>query len=45
MQIWDTAGQDRYRSMTHVFYKYYHNKYRNAIGALVVFDVGSKTSF
>jgi small GTP-binding protein len=32
MQIWDTAGQEKYRSIGPIYY-------RNAVAALAVFDV------
>ena len=38
MRIWDTSGQERYRSIT-------QNFYRNANGILFVFDVTKKESF
>lgn len=38
LEIWDTAGQERYRSLVKFFYK-------NAKGALLVFDLCDKTSF
>lgn len=38
MEIWDTAGQERYRSLVKFFYK-------NAKGALLVFDLGDRESF
>eukprot|EP01126_Amoeba_proteus_P050778 TRINITY_DN6027_c0_g1_i3.p1 TRINITY_DN6027_c0_g1~~TRINITY_DN6027_c0_g1_i3.p1 ORF type:complete len:215 (-),score=38.01 TRINITY_DN6027_c0_g1_i3:153-797(-) len=37
-QIWDTSGQERFRSLTRSYY-------RGAIGALVVYGVNSRTSF
>ena len=37
-QIWDTAGQERYRAITSAYY-------RGAVGALVVYDITSRTSF
>lgn len=37
-QVWDTAGQEKYRSITA-----YH--YKKAHGALVLYDVTSKESF
>ncbi|ETW02794.1 hypothetical protein, variant [Aphanomyces invadans] len=37
-QIWDTAGQERYRAIT-------SSHYRRAAGALIVYDVSSRTSF
>ena len=38
LQIWDTSGQERYRSIT-------KNFYRNANGIIFVFDVTKKESF
>jgi small GTP-binding protein len=37
-QIWDTAGQEKYRSLGPLYY-------RNAIGAVLVFDVTDRSSF
>lgn len=37
-QIWDTAGQEKYRSITNAYYK-------GAKGALLVFDLTNKDSF
>lgn len=38
VQIWDTAGQDRYRAITTSYY-------RGALGGLVVYDITNKKSF
>ena len=38
LRIWDTSGQERYRSIT-------QNFYRNANGILFVFDITNKESF
>lgn len=38
LQIWDTAGQENFRSITQAYYK-------GAIGALVVFDITNAQSF
>lgn len=38
LEIWDTAGQERYRSLVKFFYK-------NAKGALLVFDLCDRDSF
>ncbi len=38
VKIWDTAGQDRFHTITQSFYK-------QCQGVLLVFDVGSKKSF
>ena len=38
IHIWDTAGMERYRAMNSVYY-------RDAIGALLVFDLTNKDSF
>ena len=37
-QIWDTAGQERYRAITNAYY-------RNAVGALLVYDISKQSSF
>jgi small GTP-binding protein len=38
MQIWDTAGMERYRSLNSLYY-------RNAVAGLLVFDVAERQSF
>jgi small GTP-binding protein len=38
LQIWDTAGQERFRSVSKAYF-------RNAIGAVLVFDLTQKPSF
>lgn len=38
LQIWDTAGQERFRSVSRAYF-------RNAIGAILVFDITSRESF
>ena len=38
LQMWDTAGSEKYRAMT-------TNHYRNAVGALLVYDVSCEESF
>lgn len=38
IQIWDTAGQENFRSITRAYYK-------NSVCALVVYDVTNKNSF
>jgi small GTP-binding protein len=38
VQLWDTGGMERYRSVNQVFY-------RDAVGALLVFDLTSHVSF
>ena len=38
VQLWDTTGVERYCSVSKLYY-------RNAVGALVVFDVTSRESF
>lgn len=35
LQIWDTAGQDKYKTIT-------QNYYKNSQGVLVVFSIDSK---
>ena len=37
-QIWDTAGEERYKSVSKVYY-------RGAVGALLVYDITSRRSF
>lgn len=38
MQLWDTAGQDRFRAIVKAYY-------RNAVGGLLVFDTTNRESF
>lgn len=38
LQIWDTAGQDKYKTIT-------KNYYRNSQGVLIVYGVDSRDSF
>jgi small GTP-binding protein len=38
LQIWDTAGQEKFRSLGPLYY-------RSAVGALVVFDITNRESF
>ncbi len=38
IQIWDTAGEEAFQSIT-------KNYYKNAIGALLVYDITKKSSF
>lgn len=38
IQIWDTSGQEKFRSLGPIYY-------RNALGAVLVFDLTNKNSF
>ncbi|NWI10938.1 RB39B protein, partial [Crypturellus soui] len=38
LQFWDTAGQERFRSVTRSYY-------RNAAGAMLLFDITNRASF
>jgi small GTP-binding protein len=38
LQIWDTAGQEKFRSLGPLYY-------RNAVGAVAVYDVTNRSSF
>ena len=38
IELWDTAGEERYKSITSVYYK-------GSKGAFIVYDVTSKSSF
>ncbi|XP_062599593.1 ras-related protein Rab-11A-like [Saccostrea cucullata] len=37
-QIWDTAGQDRYRAITNAYY-------RKAVGVVMVYDIAKRVTF
>jgi Ras-related protein Rab-11A len=37
-QVWDTAGQERFESMTKAYF-------RNAVAAILVYDIGNRQSF
>ena len=38
LQIWDTAGQERFKSVSKAYF-------RNAVGAILVYDITNDTSF
>lgn len=38
LQLWDTAGQEKFRSITRSYY-------RNSVGALLVYDITKRSSF
>ncbi|XP_026192592.1 GTP-binding protein ypt2 [Cyclospora cayetanensis] len=38
VQVWDTAGHERFKSVAHVYF-------RGAMGVMLVFDLGCKRSF
>lgn len=38
LQLWDTSGQERFRSLTRAFY-------RDAVGFLLMFDVSNEITF
>jgi len=38
LQLWDTAGQEKFRSITRSYY-------RNSVGALLLFDITRRSSF
>lgn len=38
VQIWDTAGQEKYRAITTTYY-------RHAVGALLVYDISKRVTF
>ena len=37
-QLWDTAGEEKYKSLTSIYYK-------GAVGALLVYDITRKSTF
>ena len=44
-QIWDTAGQQRFRSVATEYFWLLFSQIRKALGALVVFDITNRKSF
>ncbi|KJH42199.1 Ras family protein [Dictyocaulus viviparus] len=38
LQLWDTAGQEKFRSITRSYY-------RNSVGVMLVYDISNRTSF
>ncbi|GMR37994.1 hypothetical protein PMAYCL1PPCAC_08189, partial [Pristionchus mayeri] len=38
LQLWDTAGQEKFRSITRSYY-------RNSVGVIIVYDITSRASF
>ena len=38
MQLWDTSGDERFRSVINLYY-------REAIGAIITYDIGDERSF
>ena len=38
LQLWDTAGQERFRAVVRTYF-------RNAVGAILIFDIGDEASF
>ncbi|KAJ1345540.1 hypothetical protein KIN20_000099 [Parelaphostrongylus tenuis] len=38
LQLWDTAGQEKFRSITRSYY-------RNSVGVMLVYDVSNRSSF
>ena len=42
---WDTAGQDRFRTITSTYYKYLLFYQRGAHGIILVYDVTDRESF
>ena len=38
LQLWDTAGQEAYKGLAKIYYK-------NAVGAIIVYDITNKKSF
>jgi small GTP-binding protein len=44
-QIWDTAGQENYRSLTMKYFKNEFSYYSKVVGALIVFDVSRRSTY
>lgn len=44
-QLWDTAGQEKYRAITSAYINLIGRHYRKAVGGLVVYDITKKASF
>ena len=38
LKVWDTGGEERFRSMVNLYY-------RDAVGAIIVYDMGNEKSF
>lgn len=45
IQIWDTAGQESFKSITRSYYKGYSEIKQSSIAAIIVYDICKRNSF